>query len=1103
VGTPQELLDIREKQWRPRAEVVSLAAETLDQISSSYREQALRMLGRLHDETNPGFSRTRLLTRWPAVHVLATAGVAAEHYERATFWPKLIDILQLQFAPDPNFQHAWGEAFLANLSALGLPTFEKHDDAGTRYVGRILLHAGMPTYCLDDFFRTLSWKRSRAPDLTPSGFVSWAAAKAASSSLNVDVPVQRFVRYGDEFAVDVAERCFELLDTIAAGSSGEDVPLPQRFKEVARKLHEERGISRVAHDGATGATGATGTTLRPRLVLDPFGQGLILRLPPVGDAPDGKAIWVVTLGEDSHHVATESLWPGSTEPAPQTEVPISKPVRNAAVALAGREHLQLPMIVVDDLDPLLAFGDDCELIPAGLPLPSSPTWVLFPGDPDSLIATGALRLITESPLPPAWSGFSLLQVDLSDVTALSVAGSTRTVRKFEAARIETSMPVRGIRTATGLPVLAEIPRVHIPQGMAGADWDVTLHDSAGTLVARRAVAGGDDPNILWENVARPVVGSYTLRVRGPWGRGASRSFTLVEGLSVAFKPEWRRFVPGGLQPCAASISAAAGAELPRTKLEFGQRDRAQQLRVGARNEFRSLVVSPPHMRVACQTVAGSIGPSLRPLTLIREDVRDDPGELVLDVGAAAEPTLHVIASKKVIQTLTPRTGRVGIYRFDLAAVVDTVRDKPLIDLALSPDGELVIATIRPGRLFTSVQVIDDGLEFVDCVDVDGLTAHVYPTRAPWREPASLPVVDGRAPLPEWLINAGPLYVLARVEDPWVPVPIPEWPAVGGATFVAADGWIIDGEQDDVRTSMFLSGVAPLPSPVRDFGPLWTVRALLPSLGLETSFTDVANVIDAAIYSNPAKALGALTESKVPTNQFPLLMIQSGLAWANLADAHGNAAPPWTVRGALPAALLCAADSLWSEDEIDGAISICGDSVAGLLDGNDPHAATGRMDETADLLDREPGLREQIIKEAGLVPKGLLSSDARVIAAMELLSERRQPRLKWLTTEAHVKLRQADGLIRMIADPATQRAFDARQHRTRDRGWRVLPTISMAYALAARHASRGHVEAAGWIVQQRRPWADLAAVAPQLVTIDLIIAELTVGRRTEAEVGERE
>jgi len=121
--------------------------------------------------------------------------------------------------------------------------------------------------------------------------------------------------------------------------------------------------------------------------------------------------------------------------------------------------------------------------------------------------------------------------------------------------------------------------------------------------------------------------------------------------------------------------------------------------------------------------------------------------------------------------------------------------------------------------------------------------------------------------------------------------------------------------------------------------------------------------------------------------------------------------------------------------------------------------------------------------------------------MEFVENRRHPSLQWLVTNAHNVLRESERLIRMIGDPTTQAALYARVHPTRNRGWHIVPAISIAYALAARHASRGHPEACGWIVKQRRPWSDLAEVAPQLVTIDLIIAELTVGRRAEEATGE--
>ena len=1096
-----ELLDSCERQWRARAELVSLAAETLDEIPLERREEALGLLGERFARLGPGMAGQRLLRRWPAVHVLGTAGVAAEHYARGTFWPKLAKILVVR--NDPPFQSAWGEAFLNNLQKLGLPAFEDDGEAGSKYVGRILLHSGMPTYCLADFFKIMSWKRGATPGLTPAEFISWAATKAAGSGFtSVDMPVQRFIRYGDEFAVDVAERSFELLDTVRAGGAVDDGLLPRRFWAVAKEFHDQQGIEQAAGGGASERAGSG--PVRPRLVIDPFGQGLLLRLPPVGDAPDGRAVWVVTLDEEVQRVATASLWPGSTEPAPQTDVAITRPVRTAAVALAGREHLQFPMMVVDDRDPLLAFGEDGELIPPSLPMPAAKTWMLFPGDSESLDVTGSEQVVpestTESPLPPGWSGFCLLQVDLADATAVSIRGVSRSVRKFEAARIETGSSVPGVRTATGLPLFAELPQIAIPLGMTNAEWDVTLHDGEGAIIARRRISGGDEPNSLWDSVQRPLVGTYLIRVRGPWGRGATRSLTIVEGLSVSFTPGWRRFVPGGLQPCAAKVRVAAGVEVPRPHIDFGERDREQALRVSAHSKFVSLVVSPPHMSVAYQSIDSSISASVRPLSLTREDVIDHPGELILDVGLAAEPALHVIARNRAAQTVAPRLGRAGVYRFDLSRIVDTLRQQPQVTLALSEGGELAIANVRPKTLFRSIELEGNKLQFGDCVDVEGLTAHVFALRAPWREPTSIPIVDGGAQLPDWLIEAGPMGVIARIEDPWVPLPPPTWSQAGASIVVEAEGWVIDEDEEEQAISRFLAGITPLPSEIKDLSRVWTSRALLPKLGLGPRIDEVARSIDLVIYSRPAAALAALASSEVSIDLIPPLMVRSELAWANLADAHENTAPPWTMRGALPAALLCAADSLWSAEEIEAAMTICGDSINGILDNKDPNAKSGCLDESADLLDTNPALREQWVRDAGLVPQGLLSADSRVLAAMEFVGNRRHHSLQWLVVNAHNVLREAARLIRIIGDAATQAAFGARLHPTRDRGWHVVPAVSMAYALAARHASRGHLDAGRWIVRQQRAWADLAEVAPQLVTIDLIIAELTVGRREVEETG---
>lgn len=1089
--TRSELLDIRESRWRPRLAVVSLAAEALDSIPVPHREQALGALGHMFQRQVGPAHRVKLLRRWPSVHILATSGVAADHYEAGTFWPKLITLLGVQ--GDQSFHREWGQAFLANLERLGLPTFNaEDDDAGSRYVGRILMHSGMPTYCLPDYYRLVGERRSKVPGLGPEEFASWASARAAQRQLyNVDMPVVRFLQRGGEFAVDVTSRSFDLLDAVAGGGDGSDVPLPERFRNVALNLGREGTIVPLPRGSAR--TGMEGDQ-QPRLMVDAFGPGVILRLPAVGDAPDGSAVWLVRLDEATQRVTTRALFPGLNEPAPPTDVPIPGPVRTASAALVGREHLQVVLTVVDDKDPLLAFGEDGVHLPAGLPLPGCPTWLLFPGDPSDLQLIGGGTGLTESPLSPGWAGWCLLLVDLDGVSRVSVGagGTFRTVRRDAAARIVYEDPIRGVRTSSGLPVAPGIPKILLPEELLDAQWEVTLLDAARDLIARWKTGGPNtDPNSIWESVAHPIVGTFTVRVRGPWGRGVTRTLTVIEGLGVEFTPSWRRYNGRGLQPCSVQVMVSEGMYASRTKIDLAEGARETYLRVGANNNHRTLVVTPPHMTVAYQSNETTTAPSIRSLKLFREDLTEEPGTLILDVGADADPELHFVASRRVIQVVKATVGRAGIYRFDLSKLVDTLAGYPQGELALASSGELVVATIRPRRLFSDVTLVDQGLEFSNCVDIDGLTAHVYSTRAPWRDPASLPVAAGRAVLPPWLIDAGPIRVLVRLDDPWAPLPVPEWPAPGKSRLVEAEGYPLDDDAEANTVSGFLAGEGDLPAEASDLTRLWSVRGLLGGLALGDRIAEVAKAVDAALHAQPRAALLSLTTSRAPSDSIPALLVRAGLAWADLEAAHEDTSPTWTLRSALSSTFLSGADADWSEDEVAAAMEVCGDVVADLLSGTDPFATAGRLDASAEIFDSQAAMREEFVRQTGLVPTGLLTSDARVLAAMEFVKQRRDPRLEWLIKHAHKILDETERMLRILDDPVTQAAFNARRHPDATGGWRVVPAISLGLALAARHAARGNATAAAWLPRQGRIWADLATVVPQMVTIDLIVGELLV------------
>ena len=150
------------------------------------------VLGRNYRKyADDSYRRSRILRAYPAVQVLSTTNAATEQYDAGGFWPKLAQLLDV-----PNtqaFQWEWVRAFLDNLEELGLSTFANADaDAGTKFLGRILLHCGVPTKCLGDYFRIVTEQRLKVPGLDAEGFVTWAAARAEAGRLfNVDMPVNR------------------------------------------------------------------------------------------------------------------------------------------------------------------------------------------------------------------------------------------------------------------------------------------------------------------------------------------------------------------------------------------------------------------------------------------------------------------------------------------------------------------------------------------------------------------------------------------------------------------------------------------------------------------------------------------------------------------------------------------------------------------------------------------------------------------------------------------------------------------------------------------------------------------------------------------------
>lgn len=203
--TPTELLDIREAEWRPRLESRSLVSETV--LPQKHLDQAAVALGRVLTQALDRGREPRLL-RWPACVAAVTAGIATARYSQGAFWPALWETARVPAARQDA--DTWGKAFLGALDRLGLDPFP---DEHFPYVTPILMHAGIPTYCLGDVFTLLLERSVRTPGLDAPAFHHWAVS--GRHRLNsLDVPARRFITEGGDYALEVVDRCLDLLDRL-------------------------------------------------------------------------------------------------------------------------------------------------------------------------------------------------------------------------------------------------------------------------------------------------------------------------------------------------------------------------------------------------------------------------------------------------------------------------------------------------------------------------------------------------------------------------------------------------------------------------------------------------------------------------------------------------------------------------------------------------------------------------------------------------------------------------------------------------------------------------------------------------------------------------
>ena len=1089
--TAIEVLDDFEEMWVPSMRAVSLAAEIQFEVQDV--RLAAECLGALYN-AHLGQRRVRQeqIRVYPASVVIALSGIGALEYEAGTYWSAVWDITGVM--GDANTAQEWGDVFLTALGRFGCPRFE---DLPLKYVGPILLHAGVPRHCLPDLVDLIMRRSTVDGQLDGSRFVQWANAPGRDSRLAVLAkPVQAFLRDAGEFAVDWVDRLIDLVERLRDPNADlEGVRLPEWVVDEVRKHLAARGPrARALRTGR----GAAKTGEGARLGLDPFGAGVHLVLPPVGEQPDGLAIWYVTLDGELQTVRSQASWPGASETAPGTTVTLARPVRSASVSL-GRSGLSTEVDVVDAEDPLLIFSLDGRSMPASLPLVPEPVWVLYPTSAAPPQIEGDTASSESAPVPYGWDGWTLERIDLSGVRRLRVeAGSWRFVRGSSRARLDLCPPIVGVSTAYGSPVYATPPAVLLPatEG-AVASWSLVVRRPGGSPLTSLEIATTTVLTVdVFGHVPRPLLGAYQVVVRGPLGRGLTREIEIVEDLAVGASPPWREFGPQGLVPCDVTARAKPHVLAKPHEVTLAPAESGFQLDVsdGERNEV--LMVSPPHMAVQVLRTGSASGWSDGPVRLESETLNTIEAVTIKLPDHIGQGSVVLLQGQREVQSTPVSSGSGGAARLDIRRFADTIGVTGTGRLELDLLGRRIpLAVIRPRLLASGVDLDPSGLlSLRDCPDIEGLTVAVYRLYKPWQEPILAAARDLSAkPLPG-LVGEGPLLVHLRVEDPWMPVAWPAWPPTEST--YRCDAPLKQGTSSwEDEVAVWLSGAGAPPSSDESLGALLTIYGLNDELARNGIGVPIRlGVAQALKQTTMCQLAGAVTTTGASNRTITAALVHSGTVWAN-SQTQSAALPDASLWGRSATAIVLAASwalEAGSTDAREDLIHTAGSVSATILAGeDDPFACTGRFGPEAPYLaSMSPHELDRLWSAANIVPAHLLDADSRATAARQLFDARSRAGCQRIAPTAH---EVAAHLLRLLTDRGAYRLAEAIQARVSSAGWQSLPAMSIALALAARLAARGDVGLQAELGSLRHAWAALARCAPDLVEVDLVLAECLVLR----------
>ena len=1108
-----------EQHYRALLQGRSLVMEA--EVSEDEALRALVDVGQKYFLVSSAENRRWTLERYIGHFLIGAVACGQVDYDEGTFWPflgkRMGGTLEQKHIQDVT------EAWSNGLNRFGLSRFE----LPLKYVGEILMHGGIPQSSIGSLVDALDHLDGRIANMTAEQFVHRVAmldGQDAYISFGVSRPTWRFLRDGGDIAIDFVNRVLLTLDAFREDPAGEiQSGLPESVIEKIRDRVTASGIR--SNRSKRTNKGPRRVNMNPFVTFDES-KGVRVSMPQLEVVTGATIHWRVDTETGSTTFTAHPPFPGEITAVKHhmLTAPTRKVVIAATTALNSDQQATWALDVISPEDPLLFFdADNGALIRANGRIPKGRVWVAYPLGKDvnpideELEIDGHLQAVNEEVTVYGWDGWAFRLVDLTNVTKLRLSADARLDLKINGTspwrhvsstsrpRLDNLVSVPYV-TVTGVKVVSNtVPHIVIPgvgrvlrdqdevaREVAGPKWSVSVFDAkTGLKIHGWALTSKEDDTAfdLWPEDHEPVVGVFDVVLTGPLGKGFTERVAIFEGLETSSSLAFRHLTQDGEGLETATVTMQHPSVALAETVELAGHEPEKLPSENSPFATWGVTASVPHASIT-KTQDRHRETSLTPLVFQYEAIKDV--RLTVNEPMGNRFCRLVAVLEGGVEQDVLETGRTEAkITFDLSQLLDTLADTRSCKLYVEMNFErTLVGRVQPMQIATGIIMSTDGRLILDMrYSTPGLVAAVWPKFAPWSDPLVVDL-DSRKesdPIDSKYSMSGSAIVELAIENPWNPI---SWERpvgkLGTNSFEIATLPLANSDDESSRAQRWVSGDIEEPG---ELSLEFLVRAFtgLFNVGANTQFVAARSAVASMIGEHPRRFSHAINEATIDRSTLIALLVESGLI-SKLVGPSESASSLWNRQPTL--ALVCKAGISDQEFGYSRAREEAfGISASKLASGEiDEHASVGSFkDPTAQALDSIPVTQlDGYMAAARPIPGHVLDRDERMIHARELFDVRHDPALTGV-------IANGEQLLRLITECVThylgEEGVAPIVARESTPGWKSLPALSIALALANRLAARNNEKARAITQVTKTYFAALAMKAPAFVDQDIILAEL--------------